>query len=329
MHAILRSLIEYDTMRDLNDIQYFVAVVEHQGFSAAARALNLPKSSVSRHIADLEARLGVRLLERSTRSVRCTEVGKAFYDQCRTILAEFDAAERAVAVQRAEPIGLVRMSCPTGLTQFVLAKILPKFLTRYPKVRLQVLATNRAIDLVDDNVDIAIRARARLVDEATTMRMLYKSELIFVGSAAFAKAHQISASADMISSLPFLSFLEDARHPTWTLNGPNGATKTVSFVPVLTSGDFNLLLKVAAAGLGVALLPSEVVEHELRMRRLIRILPDWRSEEVNIHLVFPTKRGLVPAVRVLIDYLAKHFNFRPDEGLSSKKSRDNGNPNAD
>jgi transmembrane secretion effector/LysR substrate binding domain-containing protein len=151
------------------------------------------------------------------------------------------------------------MSCPTGLFQFVLAKILPKFLARYPKTRLQVLATNRAIDLVEDNVDIAIRARVRFADEATTMRMLCKSELIFVASSAFAEARQIPASADGISSLPFLSFLEDVRRPTWTLIGPNGATKTLSFDPVLTSGDFNLLLNVAAAGLGVALLPSDVV----------------------------------------------------------------------
>jgi DNA-binding transcriptional LysR family regulator len=331
IHAIIRGdLTESNTMRDLNDVQYFAAVVEHQGFSAAARALNLPKSSVSRHIANLEARLGVRLLERSTRSVRCTEVGNAFYDQCRAILADFDAAESAVAVQRAEPVGLVRMSCPTGLAQFVLAKILPEFLARYPKVRLQVLATNRAIDLVEDNVDIAIRARVRLADEATTMRTLYKSEMIFVASSAFAKSHQISASADMISSLPFLSFLEGVRRPTWNLIGPNGAAKTLSFDPVLTSGDFNLLLEVAAAGLGVALLPSEVVQDEMRMKRLIRILPDWHSEEVTIHLVFATKRGLVPAVRVLIDYFAEHFKFRHDEGLRRKKVETTppGNPKA-
>jgi DNA-binding transcriptional LysR family regulator len=159
-----------------------------------------------------------------------------------------------------------------------------------------------------------------LADEATTMRMLYKSELIFVASSAFAKTHQISASADGISSLPFLSLLEDVRRPTWTLIGPNGATKTLSFDPVLTSGDLNLLLTVATAGLGVALLPSDVVEDQLRLKRLIRILPDWHSEEVNIHLVFATKRGLVPAVRVLIDYLGENFKFRREEGLRSKKA---------
>jgi DNA-binding transcriptional LysR family regulator len=304
-------------MHDLNDIQYFAAVVEHQGFSAAARALNVPKSSVSRHIANLEARLGVRLLERSTRSVRCTEVGTAFYDQCRAILSDLDAAERDVAVRRAQPIGVVRMSCPTGLSQFVLAAILPGFLARYPKIRLQVLATNRAIDLVDDNIDIAIRARVRLADEATTMRILFKNELVFVASSAFAMAHQIS-SADTISELPFLSFLEDVRQPTWTLVGPGGATKTVSFDPVLSSSDFNLLLKSAAAGLGVALLPSDVVAEDLRMKRLIRILPAWQSEAITIHLVFAAKRGIVPAVRVLIDYLVEHFKFQSDQGPSAK-----------
>jgi DNA-binding transcriptional LysR family regulator len=306
-------------MHDLNGIQYFAAVVEYQGFSAAARALNVPKSSVSRHIANLEARLGVRLLERSTRSVRCTEVGAAFYDQCRAVLSDLDAAERDVAVRRAQPIGLVRMSCPTGLSQFVLAKILPGFLVRYPKIRLQVLATNRAIDLVDDNIDIAIRARVRLADEATTMRVLFKNELVLVASPAFAMAHQIPASADTISALPFLSFLEDVRRPTWTLVGPHGATKTVSFDPVLSSSDFHLLLETAAAGLGVALLPTDVVAQDLRIKRLIRILPGWHSEAITVHLVFAAKRGTVPAVRVLIDYLVEHFKIQSDHGLSAEK----------
>jgi DNA-binding transcriptional LysR family regulator len=306
-------------MHDLNDVQFFVAVVENQGFSAAARNLNLPKSSVSRRVASLEARLGLRLIERSTRSLRLTEVGLSFYERCRAILADLDAAEREVAVQRGEPVGLVRMSCPTGLAQFVLAKILPGFLVCYPKVRLHVLATNRSIDLVDDNIDIAIRARVQSADEAAMMRMLYKSELIFVASPSFASEQQIVVRIDTLASFPFLSFLENPRRPTWTLNGPNAATATVSFDPVLQSGDFNILLSAAAAGLGIALLPVEVVEDDILAKRLIRILPDWHSEEVTIHLVFATKRGIVPAVRVLIDYLAEHFKFQHGEGFKKKK----------
>jgi DNA-binding transcriptional LysR family regulator len=311
--------VEPGVMHDLNDIRYFAAVVEHLGFSAAARALNLPKSSVSRRITALETRLGVRLLERSTRSVRLTEVGTAFYERCRAILAELDAAEREVAVTRAEPVGLVRVSCPIGLAQFVLAKTLPAFLARYPKVRLQVLATNRAIDLVDDNVDVAIRARVQLVDEALTMRTLYKSELIFVASPAFATANRTSIAIENLPSLPFLSFLEQQARPTWTLVGPSGAKQMLSFDPILRSGDFNILLKATAGGLGIALLPSEVVEDNIRERRLVRVLPDWHSEEITIHLVFATNRKIVPAVRALIDHLAKHFKFRRDEGAKEKK----------
>jgi DNA-binding transcriptional LysR family regulator len=307
-------------MHDLNDVQFFAAVVENQGFSAAARTLNLPKSSVSRRIANLEARLGVRLIERSTRSLRLTEIGVSFYERCRAILADLDAAEREVAVQRGEPVGLVRMSCPTGLAQFVLAKILPDFLARYPKVRLQILATNRAIDLVEDNIDIAIRARVRSADEAVMMRMLYKSELIFVASPAFMSAQQIAVRIDTLPSFPFLSFLEDSRRPTWALSGPNAATTTVSFDPVVRSGDFTILLRAAAAGLGIALLPVEVVEDDILANRLIRILPDWHSEEVTVHLVFTTNRGIVPAVRVLIDYLAEHFKFRQEQRPQKKKA---------
>jgi DNA-binding transcriptional LysR family regulator len=313
-----REPIEPGAMHDLNDVQFFVAVVENQGFSAAARALNLPKSSVSRRIANLEARLGVRLIERSTRSLRLTEVGVSFYDRCRAILADLDGAEREVAVQRGEAVGLVRVSCPTGLAQFVLANILPGFLSRYPKVRLQVLATNRAIDLVDDNIDIAIRARVRSADEAVMMRVLYKSELIFVASPAFASGRKIALRVDTLPSFPFLSFLEDSRRPRWALSGPNAASTTVSFDPVLTSSDFTILLRAAAAGLGIALLPAEVAEDDLRKKRLIRVLPDWHSEEVTVHLVFAGNRGIVPAVRVLIDYLAEHFKFRPGEGRRKK-----------
>jgi len=303
-------------MQDLNDVRFFTAVVEHQGFSAAARALNLPKSSVSRRVANLEARLGVRLLERSTRSLRLTGVGSAYYDRCRAILADLEAAERDVAVLRAEPAGLVRMSCPTGLAQFVLAGMLPGFLARFPKVHLQVVATNRAIDLVDDNVDVAIRARQRLADEATTMRMLYRSRAIFVASPKFAKAQRIASDLAGVGALPFLSFLEETRHPTWSLTGPAGITRRLSFDPVLSSGDFNILIEAAIAGVGMALLPSEVVAEAIRRKRLVRILPGWHSEEITVHLLFTNKRGLVPAVRVLIDYLAEHLKLHFASGGS-------------
>jgi DNA-binding transcriptional LysR family regulator len=306
-------------MHDLNDVQFFVAVVESQGFSAAARNLNLPKSSVSRRVSSLEARLGVRLIERSPRSLRLTEVGVSFYERCRAILADLDAAEREVAVQRGEPIGLVRMSCPTGLAQFVLAKILPGFLFRYPKVRLQVLATNRKIDLVDDNVDIAIRVRVRPADEALMMRMLYRCELLIRGEP---DVHVNTAESGLHRYPVVVSFPQFSGRLA-TANVATQRPKRSDCDDLIRSGieieRFYHIVRAAAAGLGIALLPAEVVEDEVRTKRLIRILPDWHCEEVSVHLVFTTNRGIVPGVRVLIDYLAEHFKFRSDNQPKRKK----------
>ena len=173
---------EDERLHDLNDLLFFAAVVEHSGFSAAARSLNLPKSSVSRHVGRLEDRLGVRLLERSTRNVRLTEIGSSYYARCKAILSELETAEQDLALLRSDPIGTIRVSCPTGLAQYALARIVPGFLADYPLVRVQIIATNRAVDLIEEKVDVAIRARTRLNDETLTMRRLGSSTFVFVWS---------------------------------------------------------------------------------------------------------------------------------------------------
>src|SRR6266704_3019185 len=152
---------EDERLHDLNDLLFFAAVVEHSGFSAAARSLNLPKSSVSRHVGRLE---------RSTRNVRLTEIGSSYYARCKAILSELETAEQDLALLRSDPIGTIRVSGPTGLAQYALARIVPGFLADYPLVRVQIIATNRAVDLIEEKVDVAIRARTRLNDETLTMR---------------------------------------------------------------------------------------------------------------------------------------------------------------
>ena len=171
---------EDEWVHDLNDLLFFAAVVEQSGFSAAARSLNLPKSSVSRHVGRLENRLGVRLLERSTRNVRLTEIGSSYYARCKAILLELETAEQDLALLRSDPIGTIRVSCPAGLAQYALARIVPGFMADYPLVRVQIIATNRAVDLIEEKVDVAIRARTRLNDETLTMRRLGSSTLVFV-----------------------------------------------------------------------------------------------------------------------------------------------------
>lgn len=148
-------------MQDLNDLALFAAVVRNNGFSAAARDLNIPKSKLSKHVARLEEQLGVRLLERSTRKLRVTEIGRVFYEHCQSLLDGVAVAEAEIAAVKAEPTGTVRLACPLGFTP-MLADILPAFHRRYPGVRLLITATNRRIDLIEERIDVALRARDQL-----------------------------------------------------------------------------------------------------------------------------------------------------------------------
>ena len=296
-------------MQDLNDIVCFTAVARHNGFSAAARALSRPKSSISRQVDRLEARLGVRLLERSTRKVRLTEVGSAYCARCQAALDELEIADRDIAIHRSDPVGIVRVTCPTGIARRVMPRIMPGFLARYPEVRIQLQATNRAVDLTQERIDVAIRARAQLQDEALTMRKLGSSSLIFVASPSFVATHPFSNDPAGIAKLPFLSFREEPERQTWTVRGPGGDSRTITFDPVLWTSEFDVLIEAACAGTGVALLPAEAVHKAVAEARLVRVLPDWLSDDVTIHLIFPTARGLRPAVRAFIDYVASTYNM--------------------
>lgn len=296
-------------MRDLNELQFFAGVVEHNGFSAASRALGVPKSSVSRNVSRLEERLGVRLIERSTRGLRLTEVGILFYDQCRVSLASIFDAESKVADHRSEPSGIIRVSAPTAIARHTLAPLIPTFLTRYPRVRLQLLATNRPIDLIEDRIDVAIRARVHIQDEDVTMRRLGTSRLIFVASPTFARANANIVDPKDLVGLPFLSFQEETPRPNWTITNANGRTRKVAFDPLLWTSDISTICDCAAAGLGLSLLPIDQVEKILREGRLVQILPEWHSEDVTVYLIFATRRGLNPAVRVFIDHVADGFRW--------------------
>ena len=296
-------------MQDLNDIVCFAAVVEHNGFSAAARALNRPKSSISRHVDRLEGRLGVRLLERTTRRIRLTEVGCEYYSRCQTALAGLESADRDVAVHRADPVGIVRVTCPAGIARHAMSRLLPNFLARYPEVRIQLQVINHPVNLIGERIDVAIRARVELQDESLTMRRLGASRLIFVASPGFVAAHPIPADPVHFAKLPFLSFREQPERQTWILRGPKGASRTITFDPILWTSEFDVLIEGACAGTGVALMPAETVRKPVGDARLLRVLPEWHSEDVTIHLVFPTARGLRPAVRAFIDYVAATYDI--------------------
>lgn len=293
-------------MPDLNDLFYFVQVVAHGGFAPAGRALRIPKSRLSRRVADLEARLGVRLIERSSRRFRVTEIGEACYEQSRLAVAAAERAEAVVAARLTEPRGVVRFACPTGLVELV-SPMIPPFLKRHPQVNVQIIATDRAVDLINERIDLALRVRVTLDADATlTMRMLGKSRRILVASPAIANG---LATGDIaaLGTVPTLATSDDVGDVVWSLEGPDGALREQRLSPRFSCVDFAAVRDAAVAGLGVALLPDHACAAALRNGALTRVFPDWRGREGRVHLVFTTRTGLPPQVRAWIDHLAADF----------------------
>lgn len=295
-------------LQDLNDLYFFAMVVEHGGFSAAGRALGLPKSRLSKRVAQLEERLGVRLLQRTTRRFVITEVGERFYGHCRAVLEEARAAQDAVDELRAEPRGVVRVSCPVSLAQTVVAHILPDFLVQYPKVQVRLLANNRRVDLIGEGFDVAIRVRTKLdTDASLVMRTFGLSRVLPVASPALLDAFGRPQQPADLAALPTLSTFEHDGVQTWELLDGGGARVGVDIQPRLICGDFAVMLEAARRGIGAAMLPELVCAQAVANGELEVLLPEWSAPEGTMHFVYPSRRGLLPAVRAFVDYLAERL----------------------
>lgn len=295
-------------MQDLNDLYFFAAVVEHAGFSAAGRALGVPKSRLSKRIAQLEERLGVRLLQRTTRRFVVTEVGERFYGHCRAVLEEAQAAQDAVDELRAEPRGVVRMSCPVSLAQTVLAYVLPDFLAQYPKMQVRVQATNRRVDLIGEGIDLAIRVRSKIDTDATmVMRPFGQSQVLPVASPTLLKTTGRPKTPAELSELPALTMNEHEGAQSWELLDAKGERVVVDIQPRLVSGDFAVLLEAARRGIGVAMLPEFVCSAAITRGDLEVLLPEWSVPQGTMHFVYPSRRGQLPGVRALVDFLAERL----------------------
>lgn len=293
-------------MRDLNDMFFFTEVVAHGGFAPAGRVLRQPKSKLSRRVARLEAHLGVRLIERSSRRFRVTDVGQAYYDHCQNVLAEVNRAEAVVAATQGEPHGTVRFACPQGLMDS-LGCHLVRFMELHPRVNLQVVATNRRVDLIAERIDLALRVCASLaVDASFTVRKLNASNCILVAAPAWAERLGEAPSVEQLASVPTLSINEQEGQDTWTLLGPEQRSFTLHHLPRMSCGDCSAIRGAAIAGLGVALLPEAICVPALRSGQLVQVFPDWQTQEGLVHLIYTSRRGLPPPVSALIEYLAKH-----------------------
>lgn len=302
------NLMTVGALSDLNDLRFFAGVVEHGGFSAAGRALGVPKSRLSKRVALLEERLGVRLLQRTTRRFAVTEVGERFYAHCRAMLEEAQAAQDAVAELSAEPRGVVRVSCPVAIAQTVLAYLMPDFLAAHPKVQVRVFANNRRVDLIAEGIDVAIRVRDKLDAEASLiLRNVGRSRVVLCASPAFLDAHgRPSAPADL-ESMPLLSVQEHEGAQTLELTGNDGTRLTVELQARMICGEFNVLYEAAKRGIGIAALPEFVCAPAILRGELEVLLPEWSVPQGIAHFVYASRRGLLPAVRAFVDFLAERL----------------------
>jgi DNA-binding transcriptional LysR family regulator len=292
-------------MQPLDDFYYFAKVIEHGGYAKASRALGIPKSRLSRHVAALETRLGVRLVNRSTRRFVVTEVGQEVRRHATAMLAEADAAVEAVEFARAEPGGIIKASCPVALTQTAMAQYLPEFLARYPKIRLMLHATNRRVDVINEGFDVALRVRTVPTGEdGLVMRTFGSSSNFLVASREYLNERGRPGRPEQIPQHATLSFSPEADRQTWELFDTDGTSVQIEHTPRLVCHDFPMLRAAVLAGLGIALLPESVIGADVERGTVEQVLPAWTLPLGVFHVVFPTRRGLLPSVRAFIDFLA-------------------------
>jgi DNA-binding transcriptional LysR family regulator len=295
-------------VQPLEDFYYFAKVVEHGSYAKAGRALHIPKSRLSRHVSALETRLGVRLVNRSTRRFAVTEVGQEVYRHALAMLAEADAAVEAVEFARAEPRGVVKASCPVALAQTSLARILPDFMARHPRVRLLLHVSNRRVDVLNEGFDAALRVRTRPSGEdGLVMRSFREVCELLVASRGYLDRATRPQRPEQLAELHTLGFAPEAERQTWELIGPESESVRIEHAPRLVCHDFVVLRSAALAGLGIALLPENVARTDLDSGALERVLPAWNVPQGICHVVFPSRRGMLPAVRAFIDFLAERL----------------------
>lgn len=300
-------------MRDFNDLYYFVQVVDHGSFSRTAEVLGIAKSKLSRRIAQLEQRLGVRLIQRSTRKFSVTELGQDFYRHALAMVVEADAAHEVIERTKTEPQGVVRVSCPNALLYFRVADMIVRYMAANPLVQVQLEGVDRPVDVIGEGFDIALRVRfPPLDDSGLAMRVLSDSSQRLVASPALlAGFPDVLAPADL-ALLPSADWGPAGREHVWRLRGLDGAAATVHHRPRLVTGDLVAMRAAAVNGVAVAQLPTLLIQDDLLHNLLVEVLPQWRPRSGIIHAVFPSRRGLLPAVRGLIDFLVAEFQELAD-----------------
>ena len=276
---------------DLNEIQIFVKVVQAGSFSGAARQLGLPNSTVSAKVSALEARLRVTLLQRTTRKLSVTEAGQAFYARCAEGLNEILAAEAHLNAGQAEPSGTLRLTAPVEIGHSVLPPVIDAYQRRYPKVKVEIVFSDRNVDLVSEHIDLAIRAGA-LADSSLVAKRLGAAYFAPFSTREYLNRRGTPAHPRELSRHRILHFAPLGQEE-WSLQGPRGRV-SVAVEPCLVTNDLTMLKSLVLSGGGIALLPTFSCFAEVKDKRLVRVLPDWKTNTQPVHFVYPAQK-FVPA----------------------------------
>ncbi|MDT0593738.1 LysR substrate-binding domain-containing protein [Glaciecola petra] len=298
-------------MIDLNDYFYFIHVVEKRGFSPAADALNMPKSRLSRHVSQLEARLDTRLIQRTSRQFNVTEAGELFYEHARKVIEGMEIAEAAFQHRKATLSGHVSFSCSFGVAQFALQEIVFEFLAKHPNVKLIQQVSNQSVDLVASGIDMAIRGHMdTMPDSSIIQRRLANVSWHLFASPEYLDKTGTPTSPKDLQQRQGLKVGWQPAQGHWNLENSSGGKSTISFTPKLCSDDMTTLKQAAAKNFGIVSLPAYTCRAELDNGTLVRVLPDWTAGCAQLSLITPSRLGQSPVVRTLADYFVNNVNAR-------------------
>lgn len=291
---------------DLTNYMLFAKTAAAGSISEAARELGMPKSTLSRRLTELENEQGVRLLHRSTRGLKVTDIGQAFLVHCDSLVAAAEAAQQVTQMVQETPRGDIHVSCPYAISQSLLVHLLPEFMALYPEVRIHWRVTNQPVNLIEEGIDVALRVRPTIEDSSLIARTLSRAPTTLYASPALLNQHAIEHPLDILQ-VPLLSMHYSSGRYRYELTHTSGDKLSISYQPRLITDDMFVLREAAIAGQGMVALPNYICSDAVQQLQLQRVLSEWSLPLGIMHLVYPYRRGLLPAVRVFVDFLVERL----------------------
>ncbi len=296
-------------MDRLTEMEAFITVVDQGGFTGAAQRLGISKSAVSKHISSLEARLGARLLDRTTRRVNPTEIGLSYYDRAKQVISVASDADEMVTSMQSTPRGMLRVSAPVSFGLLYGAPAIAEFLRTYQEISMDLQLSDHFVDLIEDGFDLALRIGA-LPDSTLKARKIAETELTLVASPGYISENGLPQSIDALSEHKLFHYSMLSTGNVWRLKSRSGEERQVRVGGALSANNGDVLLQAALSGLGIGLLPSFLVGDHIKAGRLTVLLDDHPKTRFGIHVVYPPGLYTQPKTRAFIDFMVDHFKGR-------------------